>query len=171
MEDHDEILVRAHAIEREGEARNEGGCREIVLVGIERMEAQFQHLAMLDRIACDTELGIAGGDPALRAADLLATRQDIVAARVQVALEAGDLDEDGVPHPPRKFVDEDLALAVRDAIDFVGRALGGIRDGCDGGEFETFVLNSPLFNRKLSIINSLKHFIRDSGRLEILEVD
>ena len=41
----------------------------------------------------------------------------------------------------------------------------------EGGEFETFVLNSPLFNRKLSIINSLKHFIRDSGRLEILEVD
>ena len=41
----------------------------------------------------------------------------------------------------------------------------------EGGEFETFVLNSPLFNRKLSIINSLKHFIRDSGRLEILGVD
>ena len=41
----------------------------------------------------------------------------------------------------------------------------------EGGEFETFVLNSPLFNRKLSIINSLKHVIRDSGRLEILEVD
>ena len=41
----------------------------------------------------------------------------------------------------------------------------------EGGEFETFVLNSPLFNRKLSITNSLKHFIRDSGRLEILGVD
>ena len=41
----------------------------------------------------------------------------------------------------------------------------------EGGEFETFVLDSPLFKRKLSISNSLKHFSRDSGRLEILEVD
>ena len=41
----------------------------------------------------------------------------------------------------------------------------------EGGEFETFVLNSPLFKKKLSISDSIRHFSRDSGRLEIRGVD
>jgi len=41
----------------------------------------------------------------------------------------------------------------------------------EGGEFETFVLNSPLFKKKLSISDSIRHFSRDSGRLEIRGID
>ena len=41
----------------------------------------------------------------------------------------------------------------------------------EGGEFETFVLNSPLYKKKLSISDSIRHFSRDSGRLEIRGID
>ena len=40
----------------------------------------------------------------------------------------------------------------------------------EGGEFETFVLNSPLFKKRLTINKSVRRFSRDSGRLELLEV-
>lgn len=37
----------------------------------------------------------------------------------------------------------------------------------EGGEFESLVLNCPLFKRKLEIISSEKHWNKDSGILEI----
>ncbi len=58
-------------------------------------------------------------------------------------------------------ISELLALANKHKINPAG----------EGGEFETFVLNSPLFKKKLTISNSLRHFSRDSGRLEIKGLD
>tara|TARA_Y100000588_G_C14258308_1_gene926506 strand:- start:1993 stop:2661 length:669 start_codon:yes stop_codon:yes gene_type:complete len=58
-------------------------------------------------------------------------------------------------------ISELLALANKHKINPAG----------EGGEFETFVLNSPLFKKKLTISDSLRHFSRDSGRLEIKGLD
>lgn len=41
--------------------------------------------------------------------------------------------------------------------------------GFEGGEGETFVLDCPLFTKRIEIVSSDKHWSRDSGSLEIKE--
>lgn len=44
----------------------------------------------------------------------------------------------------------------------------GINPGLEGGEGETFVLDCPLFDRRVEVGSSAKHWQGDSGYLEIL---
>ena len=39
----------------------------------------------------------------------------------------------------------------------------------EGGEFESLVINAPMFSKKLKILSSKIHFSNFSGRLEIKE--
>jgi diphthine-ammonia ligase len=57
------------------------------------------------------------------------------------------------------------------AIDDLARlhAKYGVNPGLEGGEGETFVLDCPLFDRRIEIISSEKHWKGDAGYLEILE--
>jgi ABC transporter with metal-binding/Fe-S-binding domain ATP-binding protein len=41
--------------------------------------------------------------------------------------------------------------------------------GLEGGEGETFVLDCPLFSKRIEIVSSVKHWKGDSGSLEIRE--
>ena len=45
----------------------------------------------------------------------------------------------------------------------------GFHVGFEGGEGETFVLDCPLFDRRIEILRSEKHWEGDAGRLEINE--
>ena len=45
----------------------------------------------------------------------------------------------------------------------------GVHPGLEGREGETFVLDCPLFDRKIEVVSSRKHWRGDSGYLEILD--
>lgn len=45
----------------------------------------------------------------------------------------------------------------------------GINPGLEGGEGETFVLDCPLFDRRIEVVSSRKHWNGDAGYLEILD--
>jgi diphthine-ammonia ligase len=45
----------------------------------------------------------------------------------------------------------------------------GVNPGLEGGEGETFVLDCPLFDRRVEIVSSRKHWKGDAGYLEILD--
>ncbi|MDA4116918.1 MAG: TIGR00289 family protein [Thaumarchaeota archaeon] len=45
----------------------------------------------------------------------------------------------------------------------------GVHPGLEGGEGETFVLDCPLFDRKIEVVSSTRHWKGDSGYLEILD--
>lgn len=45
----------------------------------------------------------------------------------------------------------------------------GINPGLEGGEGETFVLDCPLFDRRVEVVSSKKHWNGDAGYLEILD--
>jgi diphthine-ammonia ligase len=45
----------------------------------------------------------------------------------------------------------------------------GVNPGLEGGEGETFVLDCPLFDRRVEVVASKKHWNGDSGYLEILD--
>jgi diphthine-ammonia ligase len=45
----------------------------------------------------------------------------------------------------------------------------GINPGLEGGEGETFVLDCPIFDRKVEVVSSKKHWSGDAGYLEILD--
>jgi diphthine-ammonia ligase len=59
----------------------------------------------------------------------------------------------------------------KDAIDDLARlhAKYGVNPGLEGGEGETFVLDCPLFERRIEVISSKKHWKGDAGYLEILD--
>jgi diphthine-ammonia ligase len=59
----------------------------------------------------------------------------------------------------------------KEAIEDLARlhAKYGVNPGLEGGEGETFVLDCPLFDRRIEIISSKKHWKRDAGHLAILE--
>ena len=44
----------------------------------------------------------------------------------------------------------------------------GVQPGLEGGEGETFVLDCPLFDRRIEILSSETHWKGDAGYLEIL---
>ena len=41
----------------------------------------------------------------------------------------------------------------------------------EGGEFESLVINAPMFSKKLEILSSIIHYSNFSGRLEIIEAE
>jgi len=45
----------------------------------------------------------------------------------------------------------------------------GVNPGLEGGEGETFVLDCPLFDRRIQVVSSKKHWHGDAGYLEILD--
>jgi len=45
----------------------------------------------------------------------------------------------------------------------------GVNPGLEGGEGETFVLDCPLFEKRIEVISSKRHWSGDSGYLEILD--
>ena len=45
----------------------------------------------------------------------------------------------------------------------------GINPAGEGGEIESFVINAPLFQKPINIVESRKHYSNFSGRLEIME--
>jgi len=47
----------------------------------------------------------------------------------------------------------------------------GVNPGLEGGEGETFVLDCPLFDRRIEVVSSRKHWEGDAGYLEILEAN
>jgi diphthine-ammonia ligase len=59
----------------------------------------------------------------------------------------------------------------RDAIRDLARlhAKYGVNPGLEGGEGETFVLDCPLFDRRIEVVSSKRHWKGDSGYLEILD--
>jgi len=44
-----------------------------------------------------------------------------------------------------------------------------VNPGLEGGEGETFVLSCPLFERRIQVTSSKKHWEGDAGYLEILD--
>ena len=59
------------------------------------------------------------------------------------------------------------AQAIRDLARLSARY--GVNPGLEGGEGETFVLDCPLFERRIEVSASKKHWEKDAGYLEILE--
>ena len=57
--------------------------------------------------------------------------------------------------------------AIRDLAKL--HAKYGVNPGLEGGEGETFVLDCPLFDRRIRVTSSKKHWEGDAGYLEILE--
>jgi diphthine-ammonia ligase len=57
--------------------------------------------------------------------------------------------------------------AIRDLAEL--HAKYGVNPGLEGGEGETFVLDCPLFDRRIEILSSRKHWKGDAGYLEILD--
>ncbi len=57
--------------------------------------------------------------------------------------------------------------AIRDLAKL--QAKYGVNPGLEGGEGETFVLDCPLFDRRIEILSSQKHWERGAGYLEILD--
>ena len=57
--------------------------------------------------------------------------------------------------------------AIRDLARL--QAKYGVNPGLEGGEGETFVLDCPLFDRRIEILSSRKHWKGDAGYLEILD--
>jgi diphthine-ammonia ligase len=59
----------------------------------------------------------------------------------------------------------------KDAIRDLARlhAKYGVNPGLEGGEGETFVLDCPLFDRRIEVASSKKHWKGDAGYLEIID--
>ena len=57
--------------------------------------------------------------------------------------------------------------AIRDLAGL--HAKYGVNPGLEGGEGETFVLDCPLFDRRIRVLSSKKHWKGDAGYLEILD--
>jgi len=110
---------------------------------------------------CD-ELGVKAVSP-LWHVDPMTHLTNILASGFEVIMTgvaALGLDESWLGRP----LDEG---AARD----LGRlhAKYGVNPGLEGGEGETFVLDCPLFDRRISVVSSRRHWQGDAGYLEILE--
>lgn len=95
-------------------------------------------------------------EPMTHLANILASGFEVI----MTGVAALGLDETWLGRP----LDEE---AVRD----LGRlhAKYGVNPGLEGGEGETFVLDCPLFDRRVAVVSSKKHWQGDAGYLEILE--
>ena len=122
--------------------------------------ASVYQKSRVERI-CD-ELGVKAVSP-LWHIDQVTHLTDIVANHFEVIMTgvaALGLDESWLG----RHLDEE---AVRDLAGL--HAKYGVNPGLEGGEGETFVLDCPLFDRRVEVISSQKHWKGDAGYLEILE--
>ncbi len=110
---------------------------------------------------CD-ELGVKAVSPLWRI-DPISHLTNIVASGFEVIMTgvaALGLDESWLG----RVLDND---AIRDLAKL--HAKYGVNPGLEGGEGETFVLDCPLFDRRIKVISSKTHWEGDAGYLEILE--
>jgi diphthine-ammonia ligase len=110
---------------------------------------------------CD-ELGVNAVSP-LWHVDQVTHLTDIVANRFEVIMTgvaALGLDESWLGRPLDKEAISDLAKL---------HAKYGVNPGLEGGEGETFVLDCPLFDQRIEVVSSRKHWKGDAGYLEILD--
>jgi diphthine-ammonia ligase len=110
---------------------------------------------------CD-ELGVKAVSP-LWHIDQVAHLTNIVASRFEVIMTgvaALGLDESWLGRTLDKNAVDDLARL---------HAKYGVNPGLEGGEGETFVLDCPLFDRRIQVVSSRKHWKGDAGYLEILD--
>ena len=108
------------------------------------------------------ELGVKAVSPLWRV-DQVAHLNNILAAGFQVIMTgvaALGLDESWLGRPLDKEAIRDLARL---------HTKYGVNPGLEGGEGETFVLDCPLFDRRIEVVSSRKHWKGDAGYLEILD--
>ena len=122
--------------------------------------ASVYQKSRVERI-CD-ELGVKAISP-LWHIDQITHLTNIVAARfgvIMTGVAALGLDESWLG----RALDKD---AIRDLASLHERY--GVNPGLEGGEGETFVLDCPLFDRRVEVVASKKHWKGDAGYLEILD--
>ena len=122
--------------------------------------ASVYQKSRVERI-CD-EIGVKAVSP-LWHIDQVAHLTNIVANHFEVIMTgvaALGLDENWLGRP----LDNE---AIRDLAKLQTRY--GVNPGLEGGEGETFVLDCPLFDRRIEVLSSQKHWKGDSGYLEILD--
>lgn len=122
--------------------------------------ASVYQKSRVERI-CD-ELGIKAVSP-LWHIDQVAHLNNIVADGFEVIMTgvaALGLDESWLGRPLDREAIRDLARL---------HTKYGVNPGLEGGEGETFVLDCPLFDRRVEVVSSRKHWKGDSGYLEILD--
>jgi diphthine-ammonia ligase len=122
--------------------------------------ASVYQKSRVERI-CD-ELGVKAVSP-LWHIDQVAHLTNIVADHFEVIMTgvaALGLDEGWLGrHLDREAVEDLAALHTK----------YGVNPGLEGGEGETFVLDCPLFDRRVEVVSSKKHWKGDAGYLEILD--
>ena len=79
---------------------------------------------------------------------------------IMTGVAALGLDESWLGRPLDKEAIRDLARL---------HTKYGVNPGLEGGEGETFVLDCPLFDRRIEVVSSKKHWKGDAGYLEILD--
>jgi len=122
--------------------------------------ASVYQKSRVERI-CD-ELGVKAVSP-LWHVDQVTHLTNIVANHFEVIMTgvaALGLDESWLGRPLDKEAICDLAGL---------HAKYGVNPGLEGGEGETFVLDCPLFDRRIEVVSSQKHWKGDAGYLEILD--
>ncbi len=122
--------------------------------------ASVYQKSRVERI-CD-ELGVRAVSP-LWHVDQVTHLTNIVANHFDVIMTgvaALGLDESWLGRPIDKEAIRDLAKL---------HTKYGVNPGLEGGEGETFVLDCPLFDRRIEVVSSRKHWRGDSGYLEILD--
>jgi diphthine-ammonia ligase len=122
--------------------------------------ASVYQKSRVERI-CD-ELNVKAVSP-LWQVDPISHLTNIVASRFEVIMTgvaALGLDESWLG----RTLDKD---AIRDLARL--HAKYGVNPGLEGGEGETFVLDCPLFDRRIEVVSSKKHWKGDAGYLEILD--
>jgi ABC transporter with metal-binding/Fe-S-binding domain ATP-binding protein len=95
-------------------------------------------------------------DPVTHLTNLTANRFEVI----MTGVAALGLDESWLG----RALDMD---AIRDLAEL--HAKYGVNPGLEGGEGETFVLDCPLFDRRIQVTSSKKHWKGDAGYLEILD--
>jgi ABC transporter with metal-binding/Fe-S-binding domain ATP-binding protein len=122
--------------------------------------ASVYQKSRVERI-CD-ELGVKAVSP-LWQIDPVTHLTNLVTDRFEVIMTgvaALGLDESWLG----RALDEE---AIRDLAEL--NAKYGVNPGLEGGEGETFVLDCPLFDRRIQVASSRKHWEGDAGYLEILD--
>jgi len=122
--------------------------------------ASVYQKSRVERI-CD-KLGVKAVSP-LWHIDQVTHLTNIVANHFEVIMTgvaALGLDESWLGRPLDKEAIRDLARL---------HTKYGVNPGLEGGEGETFVLDCPLFDRRIEVVSSQKHWKGDAGYLEILD--
>jgi diphthine-ammonia ligase len=122
--------------------------------------ASVYQKSRVERI-CD-ELGVKAVSP-LWHIDQVTHLTNIVANHFQVIMTgvaALGLDQSWLGRPIDKGAIDDLARL---------HAKYGVNPGLEGGEGETFVLDCPLFDRRVEVLSSKMHWKGEAGYLEILD--